>query len=210
MAGWSLRPSENIVPLLQHPPCSVVGTAIKTPNAIKLGSSFIHRGWRIEHFQHLTILSPVAAARQCLRLFQCASRSPCYKRFPTLSGSMGDLSIDVLRLRRHWARTGPSVIGAFVGQTFWSVRRWIAQYHWRPAQTLPASFRPPRIGRHCLLREWIAKPRWPPAIPWRHGILCTPRQRPEFSLRALRGYGGGPPCARRSHLDCKDPLRSTQ
>ena len=154
MAGWSLRPSENIVPLLQHPPCSVAGTAIKTPNAIELGSSFIHRGWRIEHFQHLTILSPVAAARQCLRLFQCASRSPCYKRFPTLSGSMSDLSIDVLRLRRHWARTGPSVIGAFVGQTFWSVRRRIAQYHWRPAQALPASFRPPSdpeppsIARH--------------------------------------------------------------
>jgi hypothetical protein len=28
-----------------------------------------YRGWRIEHFQHLTIY-PVAAARQCLRLFQ--------------------------------------------------------------------------------------------------------------------------------------------
>ena len=36
-------------------------------------------------------------------------------------------------------------------------------------------------GRPCLLREWLARPRWLPAMPWLRGILCTPRQRLEFS-----------------------------
>jgi hypothetical protein len=52
-------------------PRSLVGTAIKTPNATKLGSLFSHRGRRIGPFEHEAILSPVAAERKCLRLFNC-------------------------------------------------------------------------------------------------------------------------------------------
>ena len=67
-------------------------------------------------------MSPAAAARQCLRLFQCTSRSRCCKRFPTLTSAMtyprrrycAYHAVVIADLERPpCARTGPSVIGAF-------------------------------------------------------------------------------------------------
>ena len=36
-------------------------------------------------------------------------------------------------------------------------------------------------GQPCLLREWLARPRYYSAMSWLRGILCTPKQRREFS-----------------------------
>jgi hypothetical protein len=62
---------------------------------------------------------------------------------------------------------------------------WRQPWSFKTAETPPQRIFSSRLdtgGQPCLLREWLAKPRWLPAMPWLRGILCTPRQRLEFSL----------------------------
>src|SRR4051812_19800701 len=62
----------------------------------------------------------------------------------------------------------------------WEIRRAV----FKTAETPPQRIFSSRLhtgGRPCLLRELLARPRWLPAMPWLRRILCTPRQRLEFS-----------------------------
>jgi len=67
--GFQPGPLRNVA-VLQQLLCFLAGTLFTTSLARKLGSLWNYRGWRIGPFQHQTILSPVVAARECLRPFQ--------------------------------------------------------------------------------------------------------------------------------------------
>jgi hypothetical protein len=94
--GSGCRISGAVTTATLCPSCNACCVPLPEPqlrltHATEPGAGLNHRGWRIEHFQHLTILSPVAAARQCLRLFQCTSIT-LSKRFSRLSGTVDNLS----------------------------------------------------------------------------------------------------------------------